>query len=51
MEQKYLKYKTLKERNKINLDLDEICIQIWEDDTLIEKDYHSKMLELKKSLE
>lgn len=50
MEQEYLKYKTLKEGNKINLDLDEIWIQIWEDDTLIEKDYHSKMLELKKNL-
>lgn len=51
MEQEYLKYKELKEKNKINLDLDEIWIQIWEDDTLIEKDYHSKMLELKNNLE
>ena len=57
MEMEYNKYKLINNNSHTNTDtgiytnLDNIWIQIWEDDTLIHKDYHSKITRLENDLQ
>lgn len=52
MEKEYnkYKYKSISNNLETGTNLDNIWIQIWEDDTLIHKDYHSKITRLETDL-